>query len=131
MSRPELPYSACWTLADHVDRAASLWPDNEALVIEGVSRTFEQFADATFEFARALTARGVGHGDTVGIRLPIGIPALPAGSPGRIAIRGWSLFQGYHKDSAHLDAAGFLHSEDVGSLDASGRLFLGDVAFVS
>jgi fatty-acyl-CoA synthase len=78
MSRPELPYSACWTLADHVDRAASLWPDNQALVFEGVSRTFEQFADATFEFARALAALGVGHGDTVGIRLPIGIAALTA-----------------------------------------------------
>ena len=74
MSRPE-PYSACWTLADHVDRAAALWPDNEALVFGGVRRTFEQFADATFEFARALAALGVGEGDTVGVLLPIGIPA--------------------------------------------------------
>jgi fatty-acyl-CoA synthase len=77
MSRPE-PYSACWTLADHVDRAAALWPDNEALVFGGVRRTFEQFADATFEFARALAALGVGQGDTVGVLLPIGIPALTA-----------------------------------------------------
>ena len=77
MSRPE-PYSACWTLADHVDRAAALWPDNEALVFGGVRRTFEQFADATFEFARALAALGVGEGDTVGVLLPIGIPALTA-----------------------------------------------------
>jgi fatty-acyl-CoA synthase len=77
MSRPE-PYSACWTLADHVDRAAALWPDHEALVFGGVRRTFEQFADATFEFARALSALGVGEGDAVGVLLPIGIPALTA-----------------------------------------------------
>jgi fatty-acyl-CoA synthase len=77
MSRPE-PYSACWTLADHVDRAAALWPEAEALVFNGVRRTFEQFADATFEFARALAALGVGEGDRVGVLLPIGIPALTA-----------------------------------------------------
>ena len=68
MSRPE-PYSACWTLADHVDRAAALWPDNDALVFGDVRRSFEQFADATFEFARALAGLGVGAGDTVGVLL--------------------------------------------------------------
>jgi fatty-acyl-CoA synthase len=77
MSRPE-PYSACWTLADHVDRAATLWPDNDALVFGDVRRSFEQFADATFEFARALAGLGVGTGDAVGVLLPIGIPALTA-----------------------------------------------------
>ena len=77
MSRPE-PYSACWTLADHVDRAAAHWPEADALVFNGVRRTFEQFADATFEFARALAALGVGAGDAVGVLLPIGIPALTA-----------------------------------------------------
>jgi acyl-CoA synthetase (AMP-forming)/AMP-acid ligase II len=77
MSRPE-PYSACWTLADHVDRAAAHWPEADALVFNGVRRTFEQFADATFEFARALAALGVRTGDAVGVLLPIGIPALTA-----------------------------------------------------
>jgi fatty-acyl-CoA synthase len=77
LSRPE-PYSACWTLADHVDRAAALWPDADAMVFNGVRRTFEQFADATFEFARALAALDVGEGDRVGVLLPIGIPALTA-----------------------------------------------------
>ena len=77
MSRPE-PYSACWTLADHVDRAAALWPNNEALVFGGVRRTFEQFADATFEFARALAALGVEEGTRSASLLPIGIPALTA-----------------------------------------------------
>jgi fatty-acyl-CoA synthase len=77
MSRPE-PYSACWTLADHVDRAAALWPDTDAMVFNGVRRTFEQFADATFEFARALAALGVDAGDHVGVLLPVGIPSLTA-----------------------------------------------------
>jgi fatty-acyl-CoA synthase len=77
MSRPE-PYSACWTLPDHVDRAAALWPDHEALVLDGVRRTFEQFADATFEFARALVALGVEPGDRVGVHLPTGIPGFTA-----------------------------------------------------
>ena len=57
---------------------------------------------------------------------------LPTGQKGRIALKGWSLFQGYHKDSGdHLDEDGFLHSDDIGTLDATGRFFLGDVAFVS
>ena len=42
---------------------------------------------------------------------------------GEIAIRGWSLFQGYQKDEAELDADGFLLTGDNGSLDESGRLY--------
>jgi fatty-acyl-CoA synthase len=78
MTRPELPYSACWTLADHVDRAASLWPDAEAVVSGETRATFEGFADATFEVARALLALGVEPGETVGVLLPAGLPALTA-----------------------------------------------------
>jgi fatty-acyl-CoA synthase len=78
MTHPELPYSASWTLPDHVDRAAALWPDREAFVFGADRRTFEEFADSTFEFARALCALGVGHGDTVGVLLPNGIDALVA-----------------------------------------------------
>src|SRR3954453_20328293 len=77
MRRPE-PYSACCTLTDHVDRPAALWPDTDALVFGGVGRTFEQFADATFEFARLLAALGVDEGDPVGVLLPSGPPALTA-----------------------------------------------------
>ena len=55
------------------------------------------------------------HGIQVRILdLETGAP-LPPGRKGRIAIKGWSLFQGYHKDSGdHLDADGYLHSDDVG-----------------
>ena len=41
------------------------------------------------------------------------------------------LFQGYHHAAeSPLDDDGFLVTEDVGGLDATGRLFLGDVTFV-
>ena len=90
MTRHELPYSACWTLADHVDRAAALWPDHDALVFGSKRRTFEQFADATFEFARALCGLGIGQGDAVGVLLPAGIDMLVAlygaGRLGAIAV---------------------------------------------
>ena len=76
MSRP-VPHSACWTLADHVDRAAALWPDNDALVFGGVRRTFERSRTPTFEFARALAALGVGAGHG-GRRCRLGIPSLTA-----------------------------------------------------
>jgi fatty-acyl-CoA synthase len=78
MTRPELPYSASWTLADHVDRAAAAWGNREALVFGADRRTFDEFADATFELARSLLALGVGAGDAVGVALPNGVDALAA-----------------------------------------------------
>ena len=61
-----------------MDRAAALWPNREALVYGAERRTFGEFADATFEFARALLALGVEAGDAVGIVLPSGVDALTA-----------------------------------------------------
>ena len=49
---------------------------------------------------------------------------LPAGETGEIAIRGWSLFEGYHKDPTPLDPDGFFRTGDYGSLDEGGRLFM-------
>jgi fatty-acyl-CoA synthase len=66
----ELPNSACWTLADHVDRAATKWPDLEALVFGADRATFASFAERTATFARALRARGIAHGDRVGVLMP-------------------------------------------------------------
>jgi fatty-acyl-CoA synthase len=72
------------------------------------------------------------HGIQVKILDPETGAELPAGQTGQIAVKGWTLFEGYHKDSnRHVDPDGYLHTADVGSLDATGRLFLGDVAFVS
>ena len=43
--------SACWTLPDHVDRAAERWPDTEALVWPDERLTFAEFAARTRAFA--------------------------------------------------------------------------------
>ncbi|WP_053227285.1 class I adenylate-forming enzyme family protein [Solirubrobacter soli] len=62
-----LPLSACWTLPDHVDQAAERWPDLEALVYGDDRATFAGFAERTLTFAAALQARGIVHGDRVGV----------------------------------------------------------------
>jgi fatty-acyl-CoA synthase len=73
-----LPPSACWTLPDHVDRAAELWPDHEALVFGDERLTFAGFAARTLEFAQALCALGVQQGDAVGMLMPNCIDTLVA-----------------------------------------------------
>lgn len=51
---------------------------------------------------------------------------LPVGERGEVYIRGYSLFDGYYKDpektAAALDAEGWYHSGDIGSLDENGHL---------
>jgi fatty-acyl-CoA synthase len=68
------------------------------------------------------------HGIELKILDPETGAELLAGEQGQVAVRGWSLFEGYHKYSAPVDADGYLLSSDLGSLDDSGRLFLGDVS---
>jgi acyl-CoA synthetase (AMP-forming)/AMP-acid ligase II len=53
--------------------------------------------------------------------------ATPAGEPGRIIVRGASLFSGYWNDPESTAAAlrnGWLHTGDVGALDADGHLYI-------
>jgi acyl-CoA synthetase (AMP-forming)/AMP-acid ligase II len=56
--------------------------------------------------------------------------ALPAGQPGEVVIRGYNVMQGYFEaDCATreaIDAAGFLHTGDVGTLDGAGNLRITD-----
>jgi fatty-acyl-CoA synthase len=51
---------------------------------------------------------------------------LPAGTPGEICIRGWSLMKGYYNmpeaTAKTIDAAGWLHSGDLGVADEQGRI---------
>jgi fatty-acyl-CoA synthase len=51
---------------------------------------------------------------------------LPPGDVGEIVYRGWSTFLGYYNDpertAASMDADGYFHSGDLGSLDEDGRL---------
>lgn len=50
----------------------------------------------------------------------------PIGEQGEVLVRGFSLFDGYYKDTekttAVLDADGWYHSGDIGSLDESGHI---------
>ncbi len=51
---------------------------------------------------------------------------LPTGERGEVLIRGYNLFDGYYKDPEQtieaLDAQGWYHSGDIGSLDEAGHL---------
>ena len=54
--------------------------------------------------------------------------ALPAGKVGEICVRGYLLMQGYYNcpeaNRTILDADGFLHTGDIGSLDEAGNITL-------
>jgi fatty-acyl-CoA synthase len=71
-------------------------------------------------------------GIEVGIRdLETGAPLAP-GQRGEIVVRGYNLFEGYHKDpektAAQIDSDGFFHTGDIGELDPEGRIsYLGRV----
>jgi fatty-acyl-CoA synthase len=61
------PVSACWTLPDHVDRAAGRWPGDEALVFAERRISFGEFAAGSRAVARGLRALGIAPGETVGL----------------------------------------------------------------
>ena len=56
--------------------------------------------------------------------------AAPAGTPGEVLIRGANLTRGYWQDpeatAAAIDADGWLHTGDIGTLDAAGNLKITD-----
>lgn len=62
----------------------------------------------------------------VEIRDPASGRALPPGAPGEICVRGVSVMKGYYKNpqatAQAIDAAGWLHSGDLGVMDDDGRL---------
>jgi fatty-acyl-CoA synthase len=57
--------------------------------------------------------------------LATGVLAAPE-EPGEIVVRGYCVFDGYHKDpdrtAAALDADGWFHTGDIGALTAEGRI---------
>ncbi|AHH20674.1 putative AMP-dependent ligase [Nocardia nova SH22a] len=80
----------------------------------------------------ALTARTVGKalpGSEIRILDPDGIE-LPAGAPGEIVVRGPNVMSGYLDDpdatARAVDPDGWLHTGDIGTLDADGCLRITD-----
>ena len=69
------------------------------------------------------------EGTEVIIGGPGGTP-LPPGSSGEVLVRGYHVMRGYFQDpaatAAALDPAGWLHTGDVGTLDADGNLRITD-----
>jgi HIP---CoA ligase len=69
------------------------------------------------------------EGTEVIIGGPDGAP-LPPGSAGEVLVRGYNVMRGYFDDpaatTAAIDPAGWLHTGDVGTLDAEGNLRITD-----
>jgi acyl-CoA synthetase (AMP-forming)/AMP-acid ligase II len=57
---------------------------------------------------------------------PITKHDVPTGARGEVLVRGYSLFEGYYRDAEKsaqaLDAEGWFHTGDIGSLDANGTI---------
>ena len=57
---------------------------------------------------------------------PVGGQRCAPGETGELCIRGYCLFEGYYKDPAKnaeaIDAEGFLHTGDLGAIDADGYI---------
>jgi acyl-CoA synthetase (AMP-forming)/AMP-acid ligase II len=57
-------------IGDVLVRAASLWPDKEALLFPEERRTYRRLLEGAERFGRALLGLGAGPGDRVGILMP-------------------------------------------------------------
>ena len=55
---------------------------------------------------------------------------MPVGEPGEVVVRGYNVMSGYFEDPAAtaetIDADGWLHTGDIGVLDAAGNLRITD-----
>jgi HIP---CoA ligase len=84
--------------------------------------------DAEPETACRTVGRAI-PGTEVIIGGPGGAP-LPPGSTGEVLVRGYNVMRGYFDDpaatAAAIDPAGWLHTGDVGTLDADGNLRITD-----
>jgi HIP---CoA ligase len=84
--------------------------------------------DADPETACRTVGRAI-EGTEVIIGGPDGAP-LPPGSSGEVLVRGYHVMRGYFEDpaatAAAVDPAGWLHTGDVGTLDADGNLRITD-----
>jgi long-chain acyl-CoA synthetase len=62
-------------ISQHIERAATFFPDKPAIIFEGTSLSYRVFNARIQRLANALAANGVGRGDCVALYLP-NIPAF-------------------------------------------------------
>jgi long-chain acyl-CoA synthetase len=84
-------------IAQHVERAAAIFPDHAAIVFEGTALSYRELNARATRLAHAITAHGVGRGDRVALYLP-NIPAfavcyLAALKAGAVAVSINSVFK--------------------------------------
>jgi acyl-CoA synthetase (AMP-forming)/AMP-acid ligase II len=64
------------------------------------------------------------------VRAVVGHEAVPAGEPGEIVVRGYTVMTGYWQDaeatSRAIDADGWLHTGDIGVMDVQGNVTITD-----
>ena len=64
------------------------------------------------------------------VRAVVDGQAVPPGDPGEIVVRGYTVMEGYWKDEAAtaeaIDADGWLHTGDIGVMDAAGNVTITD-----
>jgi acyl-CoA synthetase (AMP-forming)/AMP-acid ligase II len=64
------------------------------------------------------------------VRAVVGDRAVPAGEPGEIVVRGYTVMAGYWNDdeatAAAIDADGWLHTGDIGVMDDAGNVTITD-----
>lgn len=95
----------------------------------GLSETSPNVCMSRYDDELEKRINGWGHLlDGVKVRIvdPQSGKALPSGQVGEIWVRGWGLMKGYYKmpeqTTKTIDPRGWLHTGDLGVLDANGRL---------
>lgn len=65
-------------IPQYLEKSASDFPDNPALIFQGYTLSFKQLNDMVSQFAAALKSQGITKGDSVAILLPNVIPCVVA-----------------------------------------------------
>lgn len=123
--------NSCFAMQpDHVGEAfARAMPNTLQVGTFGMTETCGIVSTGGYDMDPALGFKTLGYPLT-GVEVRIVDPEtgkdLPTGDRGEVLVRGYSVFSGYYRDEAKtaevLDAKGWYHSGDIGSIDANGHV---------
>jgi long-chain acyl-CoA synthetase len=106
-------------------------PEDRAFYKDSGINLLEAYALTETASALSLSYSGEGETESVGVvleNIEVRIACPDENGCGEILVRGDNVFLGYYKDEeatkAAIDAEGFLHTGDVGRVDATGHLYL-------